>query len=69
MVKDNLLSEGMSEFHAGSQKSQLDKFLLPAPPQPTHLPLLASFSKAVLGTVSLRVAGTVNAGLILVCLR
>lgn len=63
-MKGNLLSEGMSEFHAGSQEFPAGILV---PPQPIHLPLPALFSKTVLGT-GLRVAGTMNAGLILVCL-
>ena len=67
MVKGNLLSEGMSEFHAGSQEIPAGQISAPSSSSTHSPPSAGLFSKAVLGT-GLRVAGTVNAGLILVCL-
>ena len=63
MVKGNLLSEDMSEFHAGSQKNPAGQISAPSSSSTHSPPSAGLFSKA-----GLRVAGTVNAGLILVCL-
>lgn len=65
-MKGSLLSECCPGFRQAPENTHQHRFLLPAPLQPTHPPLRALFSKAVPGT-RITTAGTMNAGLMLVC--